>query len=104
MTAGRQRLANRWANTTFNFEVVGLSYCGTFSRFPDGQIGELFPSNHKSNSHADTNARDAAIAFSFAVQHGADPEIIRRALSRDHLGRALGPLGAALDHIAEREP
>jgi putative DNA primase/helicase len=28
--------------------------------------------NHKSNSTADTNARDAAIALSFALQHGAD--------------------------------
>jgi hypothetical protein len=50
---------------------------------------------------ADTNARDAAIAFSFAVQHGADPEAIRRALCRDAKGNASGPLGAALDIIAE---
>jgi hypothetical protein len=54
-------------------------------------------SNHKSNSAADTNARDSAIAFSFALQHGADLDTIRRALSRDSQGRATGPLGAALD-------
>jgi hypothetical protein len=60
----------------------------------------LFLSDHKSNSAADVNARDAAIAFSFAVQHGADPEAIRRALSRDSQGRASGPLGAALDQLA----
>jgi hypothetical protein len=60
----------------------------------------LFLSNHKNNSGADTNARDAAIAFSFAVQHGADPEAIRRALCRDAKGNASGPLGAALDAIA----
>jgi hypothetical protein len=41
-----------------------------------------------------------AIAFSFAVQHGADPEAIRGALSRDSHGNASGPLGAALDAIA----
>jgi hypothetical protein len=58
-------------------------------------------SNHKSNSSADTNARDAAIAFSFAVQFGADPEVIRRGLSRDAHGRATGPLGAALDLISD---
>jgi hypothetical protein len=57
--------------------------------------------NCKSNSAADVNARDAAIAFSFAVQCGADPEAIRSALSRDSRGRASGPLGAALDTITE---
>jgi hypothetical protein len=45
----------------------------------------------------DTNARDAAIALSFALQCGADAEAIRKALCRDCRGRALGPLGAALD-------
>jgi hypothetical protein len=99
MTA-RRRLPNRRASISFTFACAGLSYAATFSRFPDGRIGELFLSNHKSNSAADTNARDSAIAFSFAVQHGADPEAIRRALCRDGQGRASGPLGAALDIIA----
>ena len=59
--------------------------------------------NHKTNSAADTNARDAAIIFSIAVQHGADPKAIRRALCRDSRGRASGPLGAALDRLAAIE-
>jgi hypothetical protein len=88
---------------TFEREVAGLRYTCTVGKFPDGRISELFLSNHKSNSAADTNARDAAIVFSFAVQHGADPEAIRGALSRDSHGRALGPLGAALDYLAEEE-
>jgi len=95
----RERLPNRRASETFDVEVAGLRYTATVSRFATGKIGELFLSNHKSNSGADTNARDAAVAFSFAVQHGADPEAIRKALCRDSLGRALGPLGAALDHL-----
>ena len=97
----RQRLPNRRASTTFELEVAGLRYTATVPRFADGRIGELFLSNHKNNSGADTNARDAAIAFSFAVQHGADAEAIRRALCRDAQGNASGPLGAALDLIAE---
>src|SRR5262245_7129834 len=80
-----------------------VRYTATVSRFPDGRIGELFLSNHKSNSSADVNARDASIAFSFAVQHGADSEAIRRALCRDSQGNASGPLGAALDDVAEIE-
>jgi hypothetical protein len=101
MTAVRERLPNRRASTTFEVEVAGLKYTATVSRFADGRIGELFLSNHKNNSGADTNARDAAIAFSFAVQHGADAEAIRRALCRDAKGNASGPLGAALDIIAD---
>ena len=48
-------------------------------------------------------ARDSAITFSIAVQHGADPETIRSALCRDADGTASRPLGAALDPIAEQE-
>jgi hypothetical protein len=88
MTSPRRRLPDRRASTTFELEVAGLRYTATFSRYPDGRIGELFLNNHKSNSAADTNARDAAIKFSFAVQHGADPEVIRRALCRDSAGNA----------------
>jgi ribonucleoside-diphosphate reductase alpha chain len=95
----RNRLPNRRASITFEFEVVGLRYTATVSRFSDGRIGELFISNYKTNSSADTNARDAAITFSIAVQHGADPETIRLALCRDSNGKANGPLGTVLDLI-----
>src|SRR5881392_1033228 len=95
--APRERLPNRRASETFQLEVAGLRYTATVSRFPDSRIGELFLNNHKSNSAADTAARDSAITFSIAVQHGADPEVIRRALCHDSQGRASGPLGCALD-------
>jgi ribonucleoside-diphosphate reductase alpha chain len=99
MISNRQRLRDRRPAETFEIEVNGLRYTATVGRFADGRIGELFLANHKSNSAADTNARDSAIAFCIAVQHGADPEVIRRALSRDARGRASGPLAAALDTI-----
>jgi len=102
MTA-RQRLQNRRASTTFDIEVGGLRYTATASQYEDGRIGELFLANHKSNSAADTVARDSAIAFSFAVQHGADSHAIRIALCRDSQGRACGPLGAALDLLLGNE-
>ena len=100
----RERLPNRRASISFELEVAGQRYTATVSRFADGRIGELFLMNHKSNSAADTNARDSAIVFSFAVQHGADPDAIRRALCRDSQGRASGPLGAALDFLLGDEP
>jgi hypothetical protein len=99
----RRRLENRRLAETFTFEFEGLCYTCTVGRFPDGSISELFLSNHKNNSAADTNARDASIMFSFAVQHGADAEAIRRALCRDASGRASGPLGHSLDLITAME-
>src|SRR6516225_4437274 len=101
--SARARLPNRRASETFELECAGLRYTCTVSRFPDGRIGELFLTNHKFNSAADCNARDTAIAFSIAVQHGADPETIRRAVCRDSHGRASGPLGTAMDIIFEQE-
>jgi hypothetical protein len=104
MNDARERLPNRRASTTFAFECAGLDYVCTFSRYCDGRLGKVFISKHKTNSGADVAARDAAIAFSFAVQHGADPETIRRALCRDSQGRPSGLLDAVLDVVVEREP
>jgi hypothetical protein len=95
----RNRLPNRRASTTFELEVGGLHYVATVSRFADGRPAEIFLSNHKINSGADVNARDAAIVCSIALQYGADVETIRKALCRDGQGRASGPLGSALDVI-----
>src|SRR5437879_6150218 len=61
------------------------------------------PSSDKSNSAADTNARDSAIVGSLVLQCGADVETIRKALCRDSQGRPSGPLGAVLDLLAEGE-
>ena len=95
----RTRLPWRHACETRNYEVGGLKYSYTAAPFPDGGPAELFLNNHKNGSSADIAAAEAAIAFSVAVQHGADAEVIRRALPRDSRGRATGPLGAALDLI-----
>src|SRR5690349_20512676 len=73
MTA-HECLQNRRAAETFEFECASPRYTCTTSRYANNRIAEIFLSNHKSNSAADTGARDAAIAFLFAVQHGADPE------------------------------
>jgi hypothetical protein len=99
----RVRLPNRRRSTNFDFVVSGLNYTCTYSLFDNGEIFELFLSNHKSNSQADTAARDSAIVFSIAVQCGADPETIRRSLCRDGRGDASGPLAAALDLILGKD-
>ena len=99
----RERLPNRRLSETFNFEHAGLRYTCTVCRFRDGRIAEIFLGNHKTNSSADTNARDNAIVASLALQHSAGIEVIRNALCRDSHGRASGPLGVALDRLADDE-
>jgi hypothetical protein len=102
MTA-RERLPNRRACESFTFELNGLGFTATVSRFADGRIGELFLNNHKAGNQSDTNARDAAILLSFALQHGADIAAIRKALCRNSQGRALSPIGAALDLLVGKD-
>jgi hypothetical protein len=93
----RQRLPNRRIAETFELEVSGLRYTATVGRFADGQLAEIFISNHKSNSSADVSARDAGIILSFALQYGADPAAIAKALSRDPRGTPTGVMGTVLD-------
>jgi len=98
----RRRLPNRRFSETFNFEVGGLRFTLTYSSFDDGPVGEVFLNNHKLGNAVDTSARDSAIVLSFALQYGAPIDKIRKALCRDGAKRALGPLGAALDLLADR--
>ena len=102
-TTLRNTLPNRRNNETFELEVAGLKYTCTISRSSDGRCCEIFLNNHKSNSSADNTARDAAIIASIALQHSADIETLRRGLSRDSHGRAMSPVGSALDRISEME-
>ena len=99
----RMRLPNRRPAETFDLQAGGLGYTCTIGRFPDGRLAEIFLANHRRDSDADTAARDSAIVCSLALQHGIDPEVVRRGLCRDADGRARGPLGVALDLIFGRE-
>ena len=100
----RNRLPNRRPSFSFNFKCSnGLGYCATFSRFPNGDLAEIFISNSKAGSHSDSAAKDSAVVCSIALQHGVPLDVIRKALLRDPHGRPSSPLGAALDLIAEME-
>jgi hypothetical protein len=97
----RHRLPDRRTNESFTFEIGGLRFTATISRLADGRVGELFLNNHKAGNQSDTNARDAAIILSFALQYGADINEIRKAVCRDGQGNAVGPVGRALDIVSE---
>jgi ribonucleoside-diphosphate reductase alpha chain len=97
----RQRLPDRRNSIFVNFESMGMKFVASVSHYDDGRVGELFIDNHKAGSMVGTLVRDLAIVFSFAAQHGADPDAIRCALCRDSEGRPLGPLAVVLDLLAE---
>jgi hypothetical protein len=99
--SARLRLFDRRASLTFDFELAGLRYTTTVSRFPDGKLAEVFIGNHKAGSTADTVARDAAIACSLALQHGADVEVIRRAPHTQHQRQRLRAAGRRARHHCE---
>jgi hypothetical protein len=61
------------------------------------QPAEIFLTTAKHGTALDTNARDAAIAASFLLQHGCPVETLRRALTRNGDGSASGPLAHVLD-------
>ena len=96
----RQRLPNRRYSESFDIEASGRSYRCTISRFNDGRLAEVFLSNNKAGSDSDTAARDSAVVCSIALQFGVPLDVIRKALMRDARGRPSGPLGVALDLIA----
>jgi hypothetical protein len=96
----RQRLPNRRASITFNFECNRLAYRATISRYPNGDLAEIFISNSKAGSDSDSAAKDSAVICSLALQHGVPLATIRKALLRDPRGIASSPLGVALDLIA----
>jgi hypothetical protein len=99
----RERLPSRRRNESFDFEWRNMRFIATTGRFPDGRLAEVFISNGKINTDADTSARDSAVVCSIALQFGADLATIRGALLRDARGVASGPLGIALDTIAAME-
>ncbi|MCJ9704426.1 hypothetical protein [Bradyrhizobium sp. SHOUNA76] len=73
----------------------------TAGHYPDGRLGEIFINAAHANSMLDAIASDAAIAISFALQHGADLAVIKSAMKRNSRGEPSSPIGAALDHVTQ---
>jgi hypothetical protein len=93
----RQRLHNRRSCEIWEFEHAGHTYSLSVGRFHDGRVSEIFLSPRLIGSPLEAIARDAAIVTSIALQHGADIEIIRKALTKGHGGQPATYLGAALN-------
>lgn len=98
MSAPRNCLPERRAHWLYRFECDGQIYTGGIGRFADGRIAEVFINGAKAGTAAETNAQDAAIVASLALQHGCPVETIRHALARS--GGSAGPLAALLERLS----
>jgi hypothetical protein len=88
----RQRLPNRRANEIVDFEHDGQRYTAAISRFPSGDIGEIFLTCGKYGAAAHLHAQDSAILCSLALQSRVPVETILHAIK--------GPIGRALELFA----
>jgi hypothetical protein len=95
----RRRLPNKRFSETSSIEHGGAAFTITVGHYEDGEIGEVFINAAHVNSAIDVLVSDAAIAISFALQHGADLTAIRSAMKRNSQGEPSSPIGQALDRI-----
>src|SRR6266404_3470042 len=106
----REVLPNRRSNYSFTITFQGERYDVTVGCYSDGRIGELFINRIRDKVAArvgivlDGVCRDAAIIFSIALQHGADVETVRHAVTRDEDGTPATIVGAILDHLLQEPP
>jgi ribonucleoside-diphosphate reductase alpha chain len=97
----RDRLKDRRPHWLYRFECDGQSYTGGIGRFDDGRIAEIFINGSKVGTAAETNAQDAAVVASLALQHGCPLETIRHALART--GSSAGPLATLLAVVEDTQ-
>jgi hypothetical protein len=100
LAAKRERLPNRRAHMLLNIEAGGFRYVAGVGHYDDGRLAEIFLNATKGGTAIDDAARDSAVIASIALQHGVDPDMLRRALMRSGNGAPSGPLGTLLDLLA----
>jgi hypothetical protein len=96
----REPLPNRREGISFDFKHSNVHFTASVGFYPDGRPGEVFAFCHKTTSEYDLLARDAAIVLSFALQHGACIDGIRKALLRDRDDGPATLIGSICDTIS----
>ena len=95
----RQRLGRSPQLDDLPIRAPRIRYTASFSRFADGRIAEIFPKSQAVLAERNSNARDAAVAASLALQFGCPLQALQRAVLRDASAQASTPLGEAIDRI-----
>lgn len=101
----RKRLPNLRPSFNFTIDFQGEKYDVTVGLHQTGDIGDLFINRIRDRTASklspmlDGVCRDAALLISLAIQHGADLENIRHALTRDDDNEPATIIGAIVDHL-----
>ncbi len=69
----RRRLADRRPHETIGFNFRGYAYTLGVGRFSDGALAEVFIDCAKGSTPLASDARDAAVCLSLALQYGVPP-------------------------------
>jgi len=100
----RRKLPTRRDSSHTRFRYNDGTYNVSASRFDDLRLGEVWIDGAKAGTDVYFVMIELATVMSLALQHGADPDQIRRALPQTRSGKPLGPLGCALDALKEPHP
>jgi hypothetical protein len=84
----RQRLPNRRPNEIVDFDHEGQRYTAAITRFPNGNVAEIFLTSGKYGAAVHSHCQDSAILASLALQYGASEQDLRHTI-RGPIGRAL---------------
>ena len=96
----RRILPQRRSCETFTVVHWNQPFVVTVGFFGDGTPGEVFVDSRKTGGDVEAIARDVGVTISLALQHGANAEVIRHAVTRDSNGAPSSILGAVVDRIS----
>lgn len=99
----RELLPARRRSENMKIESNGVYMTATVGRYPDGRPGEVFVSDIKFGTVAESICHDAAVILSIALQYGAQVDVLAAAMTRDGNGNPHSFLGALADHLAKEK-
>ena len=98
----RQILPQRRMTVTFTLRFWGQDWNVSVGFFDDCRPGEVFINAAKTpGTDLDASSRDNAILLSLLMQHGAELDLMQRALTRNANGEPSSIAGAVIDTIRE---
>jgi len=99
----RMRLPTHRESETFKYEFATFKWYATISRFPNGQIGEIFLATAKTGEMLRIQSTDSAILASLAMQYGCPLNVMLDAMSRNERGEVVSPIAMALETVSKNQ-
>ena len=99
----RNRLPNRRESTILDVFYLNERYHVSYSRFPEGHIGEVFIHGPKVGSDMDAVTFTSGVVLSIALQRGATLDELSLSAARLPDGSAADFIGHILD-VLKKEP